>query len=158
MPRPEVEQAVAFYHQGYTCAQSILASFAGRYAIPQSLAFKLGEPFGAGMSCTGGMCGSVTGSIMVLGLQYGSSFSNDDAARAYTYQLVQELVGRFTKMHGSIQCPDLLGYDLSDPQQFRAVFEKGMFSQLCPSLVGDAAQIVADLLEEAPPAKPDPAG
>jgi hypothetical protein len=28
MIQPEVEQAVAFYQQGYTCTQSILASFA----------------------------------------------------------------------------------------------------------------------------------
>ncbi len=47
MTHSEVEQAVAFYQQGYTCAQSILASFAARYGLPQNLAFKLGEPFGA---------------------------------------------------------------------------------------------------------------
>jgi len=155
---PEVEQAVAFYNQGYTCTQSILASFAGRYAVPQSLAFRIGEPFGAGMSCTGGMCGSVIGSIMVLGLQYGSTHSNDDAARAYTYQRVHKLIQRFTDMHGSIQCPDLLGYDLSDPLQLQAVLEKGLFSQLCPVLVGDAAQIVTEMLEEAPPVDLHPAG
>jgi len=87
MIQPEVEQAVAFYKQGYTCAQSILASFAVRYDLQQNLAFRIGEPFGAGTSCTGDMCGSVTGAIMVLGLQYGSILSNDDVVR-----LMDELV------------------------------------------------------------------
>jgi len=68
MFQPEVEQAVAFYKQGYTCTQSILASFAKRYDLPQNLAFRIGEPFGAWISCTNDMCGSVTGAIMVLGL------------------------------------------------------------------------------------------
>jgi C_GCAxxG_C_C family probable redox protein len=151
---PAVEQAVAFYQQGYTCAQSILASFTGRYGFPQGLAFKLGEPFGAGMSCTNDMCGCMSGAIMVLGLQYGSTLSNDDVARSYTYQRVQELIRRFKEIHGSIQCPDLLGYYLSDPPQLQAVWEKGLFNQLCPILVRDAAQILADMLEEIPPQPP----
>ena len=151
MTYPEVEQAVAFYNQGYTCTQSILASFAGRYAIPQGQAFRIGEPFGAGMSCTGGMCGSVTGAIMVLGLEYGSTLNNDDAARATTYRRVQELIWRFTKQHGSIQCPDLLGYNLSDPQQLQIVFEKGLFTSLCPGFVHDSAHILVEMLGETPP-------
>ena len=151
---PEVEQAVAFYQQGYTCAQSILASFSERYDFPQSLAFKLGEPFGAGMSCTNDLCGCISGAVMVLGLHYGSTRSNDDTARSNTYQRVQELIRRFTEIHGSIQCPDLLGYHLSDPSQLQVVWEKGLFNQLCPVLVRDAAQILADLLEEIPPPHP----
>ncbi len=146
MDHPEVEQAVEFYKNGYTCTQSILASFAPRYGLPQNMAFRMGEPFGAGTSCTGGTCGSVMGAIMVLGLQYGSTLSDDDAARLYTYQRVHELIHRFTAIHGSIQCTDLLGYNLSDPQQFQTVCEKGLFIQLCPALVRDAAQILVEML------------
>ncbi len=157
MPYPEIEQAVDFYNQGYTCAQSILASFGERYALPQGLAFRLGEPFGAGTSCTGDMCGSVTGAIMVLGLQYGSTRSGDDVARLFTYQHVHELIQRFKEIHGSIQCTDLLGYNLSDPLQIQVVREKGLFNQLCPILVRDAAQILVEMLEENPPTKPESA-
>jgi C_GCAxxG_C_C family probable redox protein len=149
MTHPEVEQAVAFYKQGYTCTQSVLASFAARYDLQQNLAFRMGEPFGAGTSCTGDMCGSVTGAIMVLGLQYGSSLSNDDAARSYTYQRVHELIRHFREIHGSIQCTDLLGYNLNDPRQFQTVWEKGLFVQLCPNFVRDAAQILVEMLEAA---------
>ena len=144
----EVEQAVAFYQQGYICTQSILASFAARYGLQQNLAFRIGEPFGAGTSCTGDMCGSVAGAIMVLGLQYGSTLSSDNAARSYTYQRVHELIHRFKEIHGWIQCTDLLGYNLSDPEQLQTVWEKGLFVQLCPIFVRDAAQILSELLEK----------
>ena len=154
MTNPEVEQAVALYNQGYTCAQSILASFAQRCGLQQDLAFRIGEPFGAGTSCTGDMCGSITGAIMVLGLQYGSTLNNDDSARFYTYQRVQELIHRFIEIHGSIQCPDLLGYNLSDFQQLQTVIEKGLFIQLCPGLVRDAAQILVEMLGTATPTHP----
>lgn len=154
MTYPEVEQAVAFYKQGYTCTQSILASFARRYSLQQELAFRIGEPFGAGTSCTGDMCGSVTGAIMVLGLQYGSAHSDDEAARSYTYQRVHELIHRFKNIHGSIQCTDLLGYNLNDPLQLQTVWEKGLFMQLCPILVRDAAQILIEMLETTVPMNP----
>ena len=154
MTYPEVEQAVAFYKQGYTCTQSILASFARRYDLQQYLAFRIGELFGAGTSCTGDMCGSVTGAIMVLGLQYGSTLSNDNAARSITYQRVHELIHRFKDIHGSIQCTDLLGYNLSDPEQFQTVWEKGLFFQLCPILVRDAAQILVEMLATPLPKNP----
>lgn len=153
MLQPEVEQAVAYYKQGYTCTQSIMASFAARHGLQKELAFRIGEPFGAGTSCTNDMCGSVTGAIMVLGLQYGSARNDDDAARYYTYQRVNELIQRFKGMHGSIQCGDLLGYDLSDPQQLQTVFEKGLFIQLCPNLVRDAAQILVEMIGSSIPTK-----
>ncbi len=156
MMHPEVEQSVAFYHQGYTCAQSILASFGARYGLPQDLAFRLGEPFGAGTSCTGDMCGAVTGALLVLGLQYGSILSNDDAARFRTYQRVQALIHRFREVHRSINCPDLLGYNLSDPVQFQMAGETGLFTQRCPVFVRDSAQILAELLEETIPTQPHP--
>jgi len=154
MTHPEVEQAVSFYKQGYTCTQSILASFASRYDLPQNLSFRIGEPFGAGTSCTGDMCGSVTGAIMVLGLQYGSILSNDNAARSYTYQHVHDLIHRFKEIHGSIQCTDLLGYDLSDPIQLQTVWEKGLFIHLCPIFVRDASQILIEVLETTIPPNP----
>jgi len=154
MTHLEVEQAVAFYQQGYTCAQSILASFAARYDLPQNLAFRLGEPFGAGTSCTGDMCGAVTGAILVLGLQYGSASSSDDAAHSRTYPYVHVLMRRFQAIHGSIQCTDLLGFNLSDPQQFKTVWEKGLFFQRCPTFVRDASRILAELLEKEIPAQP----
>jgi C_GCAxxG_C_C family probable redox protein len=154
MTHSEVEQAVAYYKQGYTCTQSILASFAKRYNLDQNLAFRIGEPFGAGTSCTDDMCGSVTGAIMVLGLHYGSTLYNDDAARSSTYQHVHELIHRFKEIHGSVQCTDLLGYNLSEPQQLQSVWEQGLFIQLCPILVRDAAQILVEMLEVTSPTNP----
>jgi len=146
MTNTEVEQAVAFYKQGYTCTQSILASFVARYGLQRDLAFRMGEPFGAGTSCTNDMCGSVTGAILVLGLQYGSARFDDDAARSNTYLHVHDLIRRFREIHGSIQCTDLLGYNLSEPLQLQTVWEKGLFTQLCPDLVRDAAQILLEML------------
>ncbi len=88
---------------------------------------------------------------MILGMRYGSTYCNDDAARSFTYQRVHDLIERFKEMHGSIQCSDLLGYDLSDPRQLQTVIEKGLFVQLCPILVRDAALILTEIIDTANP-------
>jgi len=49
-------------------------------------------------------------------------------------------------IHGSIQCTDLLGYNLSDRQQLQTVWEKELFMRLCPILVRDAAQILVEMI------------
>ena len=88
---------------------------------------------------------------MALGLQYGSAHSDDEATRSYTYQRVHELIHRFQVIHGSIQCTDLLGYNISDPQQLQTVWEKGLFMQLCPIMVRDAAQILIEMIGKTTP-------
>ena len=85
---------------------------------------------------------------MVLGLQYGSTLGNDAEARSLTYQRVNELIGRFKEIHGSIQCTDLLGYNLGDPQQLQVARDKGLFVQLCPGIVRDAAQILGEMVAD----------
>jgi hypothetical protein len=43
-------------------------------------------------------------------------------------------------------CRELLGYDLTDPEQLKIVLEKGLMLDLCPMLVTDAADILDEML------------
>jgi hypothetical protein len=52
---------------------------------------------------------------MVIGLKYGKATLETCAERERTYELVREFVREYTNLHGSVNCTDLLGYDLSDP-------------------------------------------
>jgi C_GCAxxG_C_C family probable redox protein len=94
----------------------------------------------------GATCGAVTGALMVIGLKYGKTKAEDECARDKTYELVREFVNRFQSRHGSIICKELLGYDLSNPQEGEAVKEKGLFDTLCPQFVRDATEILEEIL------------
>jgi C_GCAxxG_C_C family probable redox protein len=94
----------------------------------------------------GETCGAVTGAFMAIGLKYGKATAEDDAARDKTYDLVREFVTRFQSRHGSICCKELLGYDLSNPQEREKAKQKGLFDTLCPQLVRDAAEILEEIL------------
>lgn len=55
---------------------------------------------------------------MVIGLKYGKRDPGDNAATEKTRAMVQNLLVEFTQCHGSINCTELLGYDLSDPGKY----------------------------------------
>jgi len=114
--------------------------------LDRELALRIAGAFGGGMARMGEQCGAVTGALMVIGLKYGKTKTGDEGARDKTYKLAQELMTRFKERHGSIICRELLGYDLSNPEERAAVSEKGLFTTLCPQLVRDAVEIVEQLL------------
>jgi C_GCAxxG_C_C family probable redox protein len=109
-------------------------------------ALRVAGAFGGGMARMGETCGAVTGAFMVIGLKYGKTKAEDDTARDRTYELVDEFVTRFKDRHGSIICKELLGYDLSNPQEREAAKEKGLFDTLCPQLVRHATEILEEIL------------
>ena len=124
----------------------MLSSFGEELGLDHELALKVAGAFGGGMARMGEQCGAVTGALMVIGLKYGKTKTGDDGAREKTYKLVGEFVKRFKSRYGSIRCKELLGYDLSNPQEGELAKKKGLFNTLCPHLVRDAVEILEQLL------------
>ena len=94
----------------------------------------------------GETCGAVTGALMAIGLKYGMTQAKDEGARDKTYKLAQEFASKFKARHNSMVCRELLGYDLSKPEERKAAFEKGLFTTLCPQFVRDAVEIFEQIL------------
>jgi C_GCAxxG_C_C family probable redox protein len=143
---PRVADAVATFGQGFNCAQAVLAAFSERYGLDRTTAKKLATAYGGGMASSGATCGAVTGALMVIGLAHGRTEIADMAARARTYALTRQLWKEFQDLHGSIACRELLGVDISTPEGTKAAQQAGLFRELCPCLVRDAAAIVARIV------------
>ncbi len=124
----------------------MLSSYGEEFGLDRELALKVAGAFGGGMARMGAQCGAVTGALMVIGLKYGKAKTGDEGARERTYELVREFVTRFESRHGSVVCRELLGYDLSNPEERAAANEKGLFDTLCLQLVRDAAEMVGEML------------
>jgi len=142
-----VTTAETLIRQGHSCSQAMLAAFAPRYGLPAEFAIKLATPFGGGMARHAEMCGAVTGALLVLGLHAGGAVGTDLAAKERTYALVHEFMLQFEQRRGSLNCRELLGFDLGNPEELRRAREQGLFTSLCPLLVRDAAEITAVLLQ-----------
>jgi hypothetical protein len=50
---PQIDKAVAYFNQGYNCAQSVAAAFAQDFGLDEGMVLKLTAGFGAGMGGVG---------------------------------------------------------------------------------------------------------
>jgi C_GCAxxG_C_C family probable redox protein len=131
----------------FTCSAAVFSTFSGKLGLDPDTAKKIACGFGGGISHTGNLCGAVSGAIMVIGLAYGKTAAGDDAATKKTRALVRQFIQEFTGKNGSINCTELLGYDLSDPDGLARARDEELFVTKCPMLVRDASEIVENILK-----------
>ncbi len=143
----KVECSEQCFLSGFNCAQAVFSTYSGELGLDPVLALRIAGGFGGGMGHIGETCGAVTGAIMLIGLKYGKVRVDDTAAKEKTYALVQEYKRQFVELNGSVRCKELLGYDISIPEEMNIAGEKNLFKTLCPKLVKDSAEIVEKLLE-----------
>jgi C_GCAxxG_C_C family probable redox protein len=141
------DKALYYFANNFNCSQAVFTTFATEMGVDEEIALKLGTQFGGGARC-GQMCGAVSGALMVLGLKYGHCHSNNNEEKSRAYSLAVEFNKRFCEKNCSIVCKDLLGYDLSVPNELALIKEKKLFSTVCPKMIADATEIVEQMLIE----------
>lgn len=143
----KVDRAVKVFGEGHLCSQAILSVYGDQFGLEKETALKLAAGFGGGMAGTGQTCGAVTGALMVIGLALGHVEAKDNAAKARTYHTVVRFMRAFEKAHGTVNCTELLGHDLGDPEGYRRAKQSGLFTTACPGFVESAAQILEELTD-----------
>ncbi len=128
------------------CAQAILSTYGPDFGLERDMALTIAQGFGGGMARLGRTCGAVSGAYMVLGLSQKVTAANPRDALEITYQLIREFNRSFETLHGSLDCRELIGYDLGTLDGLAEAREKGVFITVCPRFVRDAAQILEILL------------
>ena len=131
---------------GFSCAQAVFSTYCEDLGLESDMAKRIAGGFGGGMGYISETCGAVTGAFMLIGLKHGKVEVDDNAARDRTYALIQEFTSRFKAINSSVKCTELLGYDLSIPEDLVIVKEKQLFSTHCPKFVRDSSDIIAELL------------
>jgi C_GCAxxG_C_C family probable redox protein len=132
--------------QSMNCSQAILSAFCQEYGLDEKLALQLAQGFGGGMGHTSQTCGAVTGAYMVFGLSQEITADNAREKSDIVYKLIEKFNQEFKRLHGSLNCTELTGYDLSVPGNIAEALDKGVFSTVCPNLVRDAVKIIESLL------------
>jgi C_GCAxxG_C_C family probable redox protein len=145
-----IEQAVAMFVEGYSCAQSLLAVYGPGLGMDREAALRLAAPLGGGLSRTDGPCGAATGAILVLGLKHGHTHPDDDSGAEFIRGLTQVFLRRYDERKGSTMCTDILGANLSLPGGVERVEAEDLSSKSCPDAVRTAAQLLEEMLEIQP--------
>lgn len=138
--------AAEYFLNGCNCAQSVLMAFVKDFGLDEKTALKMASVFGGGMGGQREVCGALSGMYMALGLKYGSVDPTDSSQKKKLYDQTKDLSAKFTEIHSSIICRDLLKTLASDssPKQRDAKYYK---ERPCARFVADAARLLQECFE-----------
>lgn len=138
----KVDQAVDYFKSGLSCSQAMLLTFAQEFGVDKTLALKISTPFSGGMARMGQTCGAVTGAFIVLGLKYATG----KEAKEKLFAIENEFADKFKSRNKSLNCKELLGYNLGNPEERKEFAEKKLYETLCQKFVKDSAEILEEIL------------
>jgi len=142
-----VDKAVEIFHpDNCSCSQAMAVAFGPGLGIDEATARAVARGFGGGIAAHGLTCGAVTGAVMMLGVHAGRVEADDKKAKSLAYELARRFSDRFKARHGTIECRELIGVDLSTEAGRKLNAEKKISRRLCPEFVRTAAEIVEELM------------
>lgn len=143
------ERARQYFLEGYNCTQAVVLAFQEEIGLPKDTIMKISSSFGGGMGRLREVCGAVSGMFLVAGALYGYSEPKAREEKAAHYARIQALAKAYEQKNGSIVCRELLGlrqkHDEPTPSERTAEYYK---KRPCPELVKQAADIMAQMIEE----------
>jgi C_GCAxxG_C_C family probable redox protein len=83
---------------------------------------------------------------MVIGMKYGRTELDNLVSKEKTYEMAQQFIREFRRRNHSVNCTELIGHDLSNPDELAAAREKKLFHTKCAKFVRDAGEILETLL------------
>lgn len=137
--------ALALHQTSLNCAQSVLCAFADKLGMDRDQCCALGSGFGGGVRY-GGVCGTVSAAVMVLGFCYPHTMENGAQGKLRSTQLTKEFERRFAaRCGGKLDCRDLLRQqEIEGTEQARLLHADAH----CDKLIVTATELLCDMLEE----------
>lgn len=137
--------AEAYFKEGYNCSQAVALAFSDEIGLDRETLLKITSSFGGGMGRLREVCGAVSGMFIIAGLLQGYTSPNDIPKKSEHYALIQKLAKLFKEKNGSYVCRELIsGASISNQSYERSA--EYYNKRPCVSLVGDAAEILSEIL------------
>lgn len=145
-PPNREEEALANMQKYGSCCSGVLATFSPELGINKEKSAALGRGMAGGIGGLGNVCGAVSGAVMVIGLKMTSKDNVTDKAAVFkTMEAAKKFCSEFEARNGSIQCRELLGYDISTPEGQEAAMKNQDGYSKCPGFVQGAVTILEDM-------------
>ena len=139
------EKAANYFKQDYNCAQSVLLTMQKYYRIRKNkLIPKIATAFGGGIGRRGSLCGALTGAIIAIGLKHGTN-KTVLIEKEKAYEIALKFYNQFAKECGSPFCRELIGYDLTNPEELEKMRKSNVRAEKCSNFVKKAVKILISL-------------
>ena len=83
--------------------------------MSEDIMMKVAEGFGLGCGGTEGMCGALSGALMVAGIKYADGNIEAPKSKKTTYSVANRMCIDFKTLCGSLKCAELKGIDSGKP-------------------------------------------
>lgn len=132
--------------KGYDCSQVVLAYFAEKLGLSEEVANKVSACFGGGMM-QADTCGAYTGALMAIGLKYGH-YDEETLLAQKDVMMVKsaEFKAKFYETFETCNCKELLGYDVTIPEEFQEALSSGRMLGFCPTVVNAVIKALEEVL------------
>lgn len=140
------EKTVKCFCSGCNCAQAVFTAFCKELKPEEKTGLKIACPLGGGLGHTDGVCGAVSGALLTIGLKYGPENPENEDLKVRNYKIAQCFISAFKKHNGSVNCTELIRFDLSDESQLNLTKQSGVFQTTCPKYVSNAVEILESIL------------
>jgi C_GCAxxG_C_C family probable redox protein len=104
-----VQKALDYHRKGFSCSQAVAMSFVDKVDIDKSVLFSASEGFGLGGGNTQGICGALSGAIIINGLKNSCADINNPHTKSTTQSLSRQILDAFSQKNGTIICGLLKG-------------------------------------------------
>ncbi len=145
-------RAEEYEYLTHSCAKGSALALMEEFGLGNWAIIRAMSPF-PGFGMTGGICGGVTGSLVALGLFFGSDDPEDYEGTGRTMEAARRFITRFKAELGTIMCPelqeDLIFGRYMDPrasQENFAAFKKAQGYEKCALPPGVGARLAAEVI------------
>ena len=139
------QDVLKMFGEGFDCSQIVLSNFCDKLGITRDEALKMAACFGGGM-WHGETCGCVIGALIALGIKYGNTKENDQETKNKLLELKSKFEEEFCKKNKSCICKEILGYNLSVPEEMEKIQEEKLLETKCPKVVLSACEILEKMI------------
>ena len=129
-----ITTADELHRKGYSCAQAVAVSCADLVDVSKETLFKATEGFGAGMGTMDGVCGALTGGLLIAGLKNSTGNLDNPKSKASTMKISKAMLTSFRDKCGALICRDLKGVDT------------GKMICSCPDCIKHGVEVVEEQL------------
>lgn len=134
------------FKKGFDCSQVVLSTFAPKLGISNEEAKKIAACFGGGMGESDGTCGAIIGAMIAIGMKYGHYDAEHMEQKDMMAAKRSEFLMKIKEKNPSILCKDILGNDLTKPEELAIILEKGTLFSVCPCVVSDVIKTLDEIM------------
>jgi len=145
-------RAEEYEYLTHSCAKGSAVALMEEFGLGNWAIIRAMSPF-PGFGMTGGICGGVTGSLIAIGLFFGSDDPEDYETTGRTMTAARNFITQFKEELGTISCPELQEEVIfgryMDPRASRenfAAFQKAQGFEKCALPPGVGARLAAAVM------------